>query len=148
MKRLGFLSLGFVLLIIISSCKKEDTDVRDQYLGTWQYKQTGSLTLFQNGQSIGTIPIDENGTMDISKSGENDLLIGERIFTLNGNKLTSDPESITKTNNGVNIVGTAVYSGQLGSNIITINSTVTGSWSNSNGATGNLSGTEVYTLTR
>lgn len=138
----------FLSLAGVTSCKKDNVDVRDQYVGTWQYKQTGSLTLFQNGQSIGTVPIDEKGTSYISKSGKSDLLIDQQVFSLNGTKLTSDPESITQTGSGVNMVGTAVYSGQLGSSILTINSSITGTWSNNNGGAGNFSGTIVQTMTK
>ncbi len=75
-------------------------------------------------------------------------MIDGKLFFVNGNNLSSDPESITETDNGVVIVGTATYSGKLSSNIITINSSITGTWSNSNGANGNLSGTSVNTLTK
>ena len=150
MKFLKFLMLGllFVSLSGLTGCKKNDIDPRDQYVGTWQYKEIGSLTLYYAGESIGTVPIDETGTANVSKSGENGLMIDGKLFTVNDNKLSSDPESVTETDNGVNIVGTATYSGQLGSNIITINSSITGTWSNSNGATGNFSGTTVRTLTK
>jgi hypothetical protein len=146
--KLLFVGLLFVGSTAITSCEKDDVDIRDQYVGIWQYEQIGSLTVFQNGQSIGTVPIDESGTANISKSGENELLIDGQLYTVNGNKLSSDPESVTLTDSGVNLVGTAVYSGQLGSNIITINSTITGSWSASSGDTGNFSGVVVVTYTR
>ena len=147
---IGLLFVGTTM----TSCKKEEeepaptVDVRDQYVGTWNYKEIGSITLYQAGSSIGTVPIDESGTADISKSGENGLMIDGKLFFVNGNNLSSDPESITETDNGVVIVGTATYSGKLSSNIITINSSITGTWSNSNGANGNLSGTSVNTLTK
>ena len=147
---IGLLFVGTTM----TSCKKEEeepaptVDVRDQYVGTWNYKEIGSITLYQAGSSIGTVPIDESGAADISKSGENGLMIDGKLFFVNGNNLSSDPESITETDNGVVIVGTATYSGKLSSNIITINSSITGTWSNSNGANGNLSGTAVNTLTK
>ena len=150
MKHLKFFVFGllFAGLIGFTGCKKENVDVRDQYVGTWQYKSVGSLTLYYNGESAGTVPIDETGTADISKSGDNDLIIDGQRFTVTGNNLTSNPESITETDNGVNIVGTATYSGQLGNNLITVNSSITGTWSNSDGYTGNFSGTVVNTFTK
>ncbi len=153
MKKYFLVSIVGVLLIgtTLMSCKKEDDpiiDVRDQYLGTWDSKEVGSLTLYYNGSSIGTVPIDESRSVEITKSGEKGLIIDGKLFIVNDDRLSSDPESITVTENGVNIVGTATYSGQLGSNIITINSSITGTWSNSLGATGNLSGTSVRTLTK
>ena len=93
-------------------------------------------------------PIDENGTSEISKSGENGLLFDAKLYTVNGNKLSSDPESISQTENGVSIVGKDLSSGQLGTNLITIDGCATGSWSNSDGATGNFSGSFVTTYTK
>ncbi len=150
MKICKFLMVGllFINLFSLSSCTKDDVDVRDQYVGDWQYKETGSLTLFYAGQSMGTVPIDETGKSVVSKSGENDLVIDNLVFTVNGDKLSANPESITQTDDGVNMVGTATYSGQLGSNIITINSSITGTWSYSSGQTGNFSGTVVIILTK
>ncbi len=150
MKYFRFLMVGllFVFLTGLTSCKKNDVDPRDQYVGTWQYKEIGSLTLYYAGESIGTVPIDEKGMSNIIESGESNLIIDSKSFTVNGNKLSSEPESVTETDNGVNIVGTAIYSGQLGESIITINSSITGTWSNSNGATGNFSGTSIKTLTK
>lgn len=135
---------------LTTSCSSDDdnTDPRDRYLGTWQAKTTGSLTLYHLGESIGTAPMDGTGTSVISKSGENSLNIDGKIFTLNGNSLTSNPESITQTQDGVNMVGTIVSSGQLSSEIITINSDITGSWSNSYGGNGNFSGVLVTILTK
>ncbi len=147
---IGLLFVGTTM----TSCKKEEeepepvVDVRDQYVGTWQSKEIGSLTIYQNGSSVGTVPIDTSGSVEITKSGEKSLIIDGKLFVVNDNKLSSDPESVTETDNGVNMVGTATFSGQLGSNVITINSSITGSWSNSNGASGNYSGTTVRTLTK
>lgn len=139
-------TLGFA-----TSCSSDDdnsTDPRDKYVGTWQSKNIGSLTIYHNGESIGTVPIDETGTMVISKSGENNLNIEGKIFTLNGNSLTSNPESFSQTQDGANMVGTVIYSGQASSEIITINNDYTGTWSHNSGNTGNFSGTAVWTLTK
>lgn len=153
MKKIKFLTLLLVGLsfIALSSCSADEDakqDIRDQYVGTWRSTSTGSLTLFQNGQSIGTAPLNETNTVSISKSGSNALKINETIYTVNGNNLSSNPQPLTETSGGVNIVGTTVSSGTLGSNIITLNGAVTGTWNNSNGASGNLSGSVVTTLTK
>ncbi len=134
--------------IACSSDDESNADPRDKYVGTWQSKTLGSLTVYHNGEPTGTIPIDETGTTVISKSGENNLSIGGKIYTLNGNSLTTNPESFTLTQDGVNMVGTEIYSGQASSEIITINSDITGTWSHNNGNTGNFSGTVVITLTK
>lgn|SRR5690606_11904115 len=144
--------LLFIAIAIfgLTSCSSDDnnTDPRDKYVGNWESSTTGSLTLYHLGEAVGTVPINETGTTEVSKSGENNLKIGDKIYTLNGNSLTSNPESVTQTQDGVNIVGTAIYSGQVSSEIIIINSDITGTWSNSHGATGNFSGTVVTTLTQ
>ena len=149
MKKL-FLFIAVATLGLATSCSSDDdnTDPRDKYVGTWQSKTLGSLTVYHNGEPTGTIPIDETGTTVISKSGENNLNIGGKIYTLNGNSLTSNPENTTITQDGVNLVGTETYSGQASSEIITINSDYVGTWSHSNGNTGNFSGTVVMTLTK
>jgi hypothetical protein len=153
MKQIKFLTLMLVGLtfISLSSCSNDgdgNQDARDKYVGSWNSISSGSLTLFQNGQSIGTVPINETNTVSISKSGNNALLINGTTYTVNGTNLSSDPQPLTETSNGFNIVGTTVSNGTLGSNIITLNGAVTGTWNNSNGASGNLSGSVISTLTR
>lgn len=148
------LYLAVILLGIgFSSCEKDEddakiTDTRDQYVGSWSYNEIGNLTLYQAGASVGTAPIDKSGSYDVLKSGTNGLLIGSKLFFVNGSSLSSDPESVNDTDNGFNMVGTETASGQLASNVITINSSITGTWSNSNGASGNFSGSAVSTLTK
>jgi hypothetical protein len=152
MKKINFLILMLVGLTFFSltSCSNDEeaSDPRDQYVGTWNSVSTGSLTLFQNGQSIGTAPLNESRTVTISKSGSNALIIDGKTYTVNGNSLSSTPTPLTETSNGVTIVATVNSSGTLGSNIINFNETITGTWNATNGASGNLSGNAVITLTR
>ena len=151
--RKTFFKTGLVLVIALfaMSCSNDENsiqDARDQYLGTWNSISSGSLTLFQNGQSVGTVPINETNTVSISKSGNNTLLIDGTSHIVNGNNLTSNPTPVTENSNGVNIVGTEVNSGTLGSNIITLNKAITGTWNATTGDSGNLSGGVIITLTR
>jgi len=47
----------------LMSCTNDDDSVqdpRDQYVGSWNAAATGSLTLSQNYQSIGTAPLNES----------------------------------------------------------------------------------------
>ncbi len=152
MKKIKFLILMLVGLTFFSltSCSNDDeaTDPRDQYVGTWNAITTGSLTLFQNGQSVGTAPLNETRTISISKSGSNALIIDGKTYTVNGNNLSSTPTPLTETSNGITIVATENSIGTLGSNIINFNNTITGTWNATNGASGNLSGNAVTTLTR
>ena len=153
MKQIKFLTLILVGLTFFSlmSCSNDDDsvqDLRDQYVGTWNATTTGSLTLFQNGQSIGTVPVNESRTVSISKSGNTALLIDGKTYTVNGNSLSTTPTPLTETSNGVTIVATVNTSGTLGSNIINFNDTITGTWNATSGDSGNLSGNAVTTLTR
>ena len=138
----------------LSSCSNDDDDdnkvidIRDQYVGTWYSATSGSLTLYQNGQTVGTVPINESNTVTISKSGSNALLIDGTSYIVNGNNLSSNPTPVIENSDGVNIVGTAVSNGTLGSNIISFNEAVTGTWNATTGASGNLSGAVIKTLTR
>lgn len=138
--------LLIVFLSTLFSCKK--ADFRDDYVGTWQYKSLGSITLYQNGTSIGTVPVSEDGFMEIEKEGEKDFLIGGKVFVTNGNKITATPKTTNETQNGVNMVGTELFDGQFSPNLIVIEMNATGSWSNSNGASGNYAGATTLTLKR
>lgn len=152
MKKIKLLILMVVGLTFfpLTSCSNNDeaNDPRDQYVGTWNSTSTGSLTLFQNGQSIGTVPVNDNGSVTISKSGSNALIIDGKTFTVNGSSLSTSTTPLTETFNGITIVATVNTSGTLGSNIINFNETVTGTWNATTGGSGNLSGSTVTTLTR
>ena len=135
-------------LINLSSCKKEEVDDRDQYVGTWNYQETGALTLYSNGQSIGTIPIDNNGSLDITKSGSSDLMIDGTLCTLSGSNISVQAETLTSSEDGVTFIMTQTGSGVLGSNTISINLSITGTWNASDGTSGNLSGSYTRSLTK
>ncbi len=138
--------LLIVLLSTLFSCKK--ADFRDDYVGEWNYQNIGSITLYQNGASIGTAPVSDNGTFNVEKSGDKDFLIGGKLFVTNGNKLSSNPMATNETNNGVNMVGTMLSDGQFSIDLIVIENNITGSWSNTNGAAGNYAGATTLTLKR
>ena len=153
MKKIKFSILTSLLLAFLSlgSCSKDDgavQDVRDQYVGTWNAVTTGSITLYQNGQSISTVPLNKSRTYAISKSGSNALLIDGKSYTVNGNNLSSTPTPVTESSNGLTIVATESSNGTLGSNIINFNETITGTWNATNGDSGNLSGNAVTVLTK
>ena len=135
-------------LINLSSCKKEEVDDRDQYVGTWNYQVTGALTLYSNGQSIGIMDLDDNGSLDITKSGESDLMIDGELFTVSGSNISMQPLTETSSEDGVTIIGTQTGSGVLGSNTISINLSITGTWNASDGTSGNLSGSYTMSLTK
>jgi len=150
---ISIIGLLFVGTTLTTSCKKdEETDSKpaidiNQYVGTWNVKQVGSLTFSQNGSEIGTYPIDTSFTVKIEKSGDKDLKIDNKIYHVDGEKLTADPENITETESGLSIVAVEESSGTLGSNTITIHYKITGSWTSSV-ANGTLLGTTTSTLTK
>jgi hypothetical protein len=109
---------------------------------------TGALTLFSNGQTIGTIPVNDNSTITISKSGTDKLIIDGVTYFVNGTNLSSNPSPLTESSNGVNVVATVISNGTLGSNIINLNENITGTWNATNGTSGNLSGNAIGVLTR
>lgn len=148
-----FLTLLFVGLSFttFTSCSKDEVgnqDARDQYVGTWNSVTSGSLTLYQNGQSVGTVPINKTAAVTITKSGSNALIIDGTSYIVVGNNLTSNPTPVNENSNGVNIVGTGLSSGTISSNIISLNDAITGTWNTTAGASGNLSGTVITTLTK
>lgn len=153
MKKIKFLTILFVGLtfMALTSCSKNDDgikDARDQYVGTWNAVSTGSLTLYQNGQSVGTVPVNKTAAVTITKSGSNALIIGGTSYFVNGNNLSSNPSPVNENSDGFNIVGTALSSDTLSSNIISLNDAITGTWNTTAGASGNLSGTVITTLTK
>ena len=144
----------FVLaVVLLGSCKKQE-DSRDQYLGTWNFEESGSVTLYENGQIRVSNLFDGSGTVSITKSGDNDLFIlvdGQtegRNYSISGTNLTSNPKSVTEIDNGLNIVYTSFADGTLSSNLIVINTDVNGTWNASDGTSGNLSGSSTATLTK
>ena len=138
-----------IFTITFSSCTKEEIDHRDKYLGTWNTEQTGSATLYQNGQSIGTIPYNESSTNEVTKSGISDIVIGGENFTVDeSGKILNKFKDFSETKDGINLVATEIYTGTATENLIVLNVSVTGSWSSSNGAAGNMSGNNTITLTR
>lgn len=151
MKKTFYLLTLTLFFIGSISCSKDDNasvDPRDQYVGRWEVSERGSFTIFQFGENIGTIPINNESVVHISKTGENGLKIGNISFTLNGNNLSANPQSETYNQEGVTMVGTSTYSGSVSSSIITITSDITGSWSNNQGASGDFSGSVISTLQR
>lgn len=143
-----FISFLFINLFSITSCiyDDDDIDIRDQYVGTWKFNINGSLTVYHNSESS-TSPINHSGTTTISKSGKNHLIIEGKEYLVDGTHLSSNPESINETSSGVNFVGTATENGILGDGVITINSSIKGTW-NGGGVSGTFSGSSKTTLTK
>jgi hypothetical protein len=75
----------------------------------------------------------------------NDAATGKPVFTF---PYRAGTTPLTETSNGITIVATVNSSGTLGSTVINFNDTITGTWNATNGASGNLSGNAITTLTR
>src|SRR5690606_15376699 len=134
-----------IALISFFSCKKERVYPAGHFVGNWKYEQTGSITLYHAGQIISTSPIEKTGSLSITKSGKNAIIIDGKLFTLNGNEITATPQNEYATENGFNMVGTSTYWGTVSHSIISINSSITGTWSSSSGDQGTFSGKQVMT---
>lgn len=134
------------------SCSDDDEineDIRDQYVGTWNVETTGELTFIFLGENIGSLPLDNNSTVEITKSGENDLMLGDDKYSVVGTNISSEIiSSNLTTNEGLDLFLDTEYNGILGSNRITINGLVTGTWNDSEGFSGNLSGSATSILTK
>lgn len=146
MKKIFLLSI-MAILLLFCSCEKPEKDPRDAYVGTWECKDIGSLSLYFNGEVIGTVPINETGNTVISKSGESGLKIDGKDFFLTGNRLITDPLSENGEADGMQMFLAIVYSGQVSNNLIVIPYTISGNWSKQ-GDAGNLAGSGTITLTR
>jgi hypothetical protein len=142
---IGMLSLGMSM----NSCSSDDeneTDSRDQFVGAWNLAAEGSINRLENGSIDGTETINGTTSINISKSGENDLLIDGKIYSVNGlfcNNTSTEPVN----NNGY--IGSVTFEnvGTLSVDNFTIVSTITGTWTN-DGRNGTFSGSIAYVLTR
>ncbi|MFT4698941.1 MAG: hypothetical protein ACI9SJ_002099 [Flavobacteriaceae bacterium] len=146
---IGMLSLGMSMNSCTSggSAEEYETDSRDQFVGTWNVVAEGSINRLENGSIEGTETI--NGattTINISKSGENDLLIDGKIYSVNG-LFSSNTYTEPVNNNGY--IGSMTYTsvGTLSVDNFTIVTTLTGTWTNA-GRNGTFSGSVAYVLTK
>lgn len=76
MKKITYLCL-FAVLFAFSSCgSSSEVDVRDAFVGVYDYAATGSLN-FDFGITKYNVPLDEEGTFTISKEGEGNKVVIE-----------------------------------------------------------------------
>jgi len=146
MKKVIYLLL--FMPFIFSSCSTVEVDLRDDYVGIWSSNATGSMSILYNGGVMFTIPTEDSGNIHVSKSGTDELSIGSVYAALSGTKLLIDTETETQTNEGVTMQLTTTYKGTAAKGLMTITGTYSGNWSNSNGATGLISGSTTYTYTK
>ena len=156
MKNLFLLS-ALLPMLLLAGCSKDETatDPRDQYVGNYNYITVGSVSMNAAGTALYTVPINDNGTATVTKSGDNELNIDGITMTLSGNSLlpVTAPfnESVTEQGVSMNISGTVTLQGTVSVGIITVNATYSGIWNGSQGDTslsGTISGTAVSTFTK
>jgi hypothetical protein len=141
---IGMLSLGMSM----NSCSEDnETDTRDQYVGAWVMVSEGSINTLVDGSIEETEIINETETVNISKSGENDLLIDGRVFSVNGFNLTSTPYTTPIDADGVTGSITLTTTGVISSDSCTLVSDVTGTWSY-DGTSGTFNGSISNILTK
>jgi hypothetical protein len=146
MKKVTYLL--FLLPLIFISCSKNEVDMRDDYVGTWNESSVGSMSLLLNGSIVSTTPLSDSQTgIEITKSGTNQLVIDGLAVTVSGSKLSIESNTQTETQDGITMTVTSKYNGTVSKNMIVVNENYTGSWSMT-GMSGTISGSSVYTFTR
>ena len=126
-----FLLLMAISVILITSCKKEDNDARDKFVGSYSMSETWTL----DGGGSGT----DNYTITITKSNVNSKQIlinnlGNTITaygaqmnvsaTVEGTSLAIETQSISLGDYSVTVTGT----GSLNDKLLTINYVIVGQW--------------------
>jgi len=117
--------------LLISSCKKDDTDDRDKFVGSYSMSETWTL----DGGGSGT----DNYTITVTKSDVNEkqILINNLGNTVTvygvqmnvtadvtGNNLAVGTQSIALGDYSVTVTGT----GSLNDKLLTINYVIVGQW--------------------
>ena len=136
-----------VILLSLTACTS-DVDVRDDLVGSWSYVTTGSMSMTMGGVEAGDIPLDATGTATITKVGEDQIMIDELTATVDGDKLTFEPETQNETEDGMTMAVTVTRTGTISGKTITINETYTGTWSAAGLMSGAVSGTAKHVFTK
>jgi hypothetical protein len=125
------LLLFVISVILITSCKKEENDGRDKFVGSYSMSETWTL----DGGGSGT----DNYTISITKSNVNSKQIlinnlGNTITaygaqmnvtaTVEGSSLAIGTQSISLGDYSVTVTGT----GSLNDKLLTINYVIVGQW--------------------
>lgn len=136
-----------VILLSLTACTS-DVDVRDDLVGSWSYVTTGSMSMTMGDVEAGDIPLDATGTATITKVGEDQIMIDELTATVDGDKLTFEPETQNETEDGMTMAVTVTRTGTISGKTITINETYTGTWSAAGLMSGAVSGTAKHVFTK
>jgi hypothetical protein len=132
MKKLRPALLLFALaIVLVTSCKKDDTDARDQFVGSYSISETFTLDGGGTGGDSYTITITKSTVNDqqiiINNLGNTVATFGVQMnvnATVSGNALTIATQVVTLGANTLTVTG----SGSLNSNAIVINYSIVGGW--------------------
>ena len=123
MKNFKLFISAFLLITLITSCKKEETDDRDKFIGTWK----GTVNMTVSGLGINS---SDPSTQIITKGTVNPKQI---IFTeagqtstanVNGNAYTYDEYTQTETVEGQTVSVKVTGNGSINGNVLTESGTI------------------------
>lgn len=123
MKNFKLFISAFLLITLITSCKKEETDDRDKFIGTWN----GTVNMIVSGLGINS---SDPSTQIITKGTVNPKQI---IFTeagqtstanINGNAYTYDEYTQTETVEGQTVSVKVTGNGSINGNVLTESGTI------------------------
>lgn len=123
MKNLKLFISALLLITLISSCKKEETDDRDKFIGTWK----GTVSMTVSGFDINS---SDASTQIITKGSVNPNQIifteaGETVTAnVNGNGYTYDEYTQTGTIEGTTVSVKVTGNGSINGNVITESGTI------------------------
>ena len=104
MKRFIQISIAAVIGIALAACDNK-VDPRDAYVGVYNYEAVGTV-VFNAAIVTLTVPLDESGTMTITKQGNEDKVLIEGFHdpiqaTVSGDKLVLEAGTYTMEQSGI-----------------------------------------------
>ena len=127
-KFFGFIVVSLVLMSCDSS-SNENVDLRDSYVGTYNVKRAGVVNMMYEADIAESMTVSSDTIYTVTKVGTNQLNIGGRTATVDGTKLTFQPQTTTESYSGYILTQTISQTGTLSENSIVINDNYSGSWS-------------------
>lgn len=123
MKNLKLFISAFLLITLITSCKKEETDDRDKFIGTWKGTVNMTVTGLGIDSSDPSTQIITKGTVNpnqiiFSESGET------TTANVNGNSYTYDDYTVTETIEGQTVSMKVTGNGSINGNVLTESGTI------------------------
>lgn len=122
MKNFKLFIAGFLFISLITSCKKEEVDERDRFIGNWK----GTVNMTVSGLGINT---SDASTQVVTKGIGNKQIIftesGESTTAnVNGNAYTYDEYTQTETIEGETVSIKVTGNGSINGNVLTESGTI------------------------